>query len=233
MTEAMTELDAAIERGRVLLRDGKDFKALTDALSDDHPYAEAPKVPSLTGVTLTTEMAEALQDLLSVFGGTEIDRIRMLSPAEVLGLTREVLAIEAVSDHLTARVEEVKERIRYHLDLSAVADGRVTNDTVQDVHGHWIVARKGAPETVKVPDLDRSWSREYRSGSSKIDEGLLLEMYETGQITRDDYLALTVEKRVFDVDKAMRSMQKEPRLIEIINKIIKRGRPVLSLYLRK
>jgi hypothetical protein len=59
-------------------------------------------------------------------------------------------------------------------------------------------------------------------------------MYEAGEITREAYLAMTKERRVFDEAKAFEALRKEPETyLPIIAAMGERSNPSTSLFVRK
>lgn len=230
----MSEVEKVVEVGKLALRkDGATVMTIATALIEqvDYAKAQAPKAPA--AVEMTDDLTANLAELPKVFGKTQVTEIRQLTEAEREALGREQDVIEGIQDTLKVRLGAIKESVRHHMDLVAVVEGKVTKDTETDQHGHYVVAAKGQPERVAIPGSDKEWSREYRAGKTEIDGDRLRDMYEAGEIDRKTYLAFTREVRVFDENKAFAAMAKDPSLLAVFKKIIRRGRPTLSLYVRK
>lgn len=230
----MGEIEKIVEIGKLALRQqGATALTVADALLDqvDYEKAKEPKAPA--AVAMTDELREALEMLPKVFGQAQVTEIRQLTETERRALGEEQRVVEAILKPLEMRAEAIKETVRHHMDQVALAEGKVGQDTETDRHGHYVIAAKGEPERVAIPGTDKEWSREYRAGAVSIEGHRLLEMYEAGEIDRKTYLAMTRQVRVFDEHKALAAMEKDPGLLPVFRKLIKRGRPVLSLYVRK
>lgn len=230
----MNEIERVVEVGKVALRqEGADLKSVAAALLTDTAYAPATQVKPPKDVDMTAGLAGALNDLPKVFGLTRVDEVRTLTEAEKALLGQEQDTIDKILKPLETRLGAIKDAVRNHMDLEAVKEGKVTPDTVVDAHGHYVVAAKDEPEQVRIPGTNKAWSREFRAGKVDIDGSALLDLYEAGEITREQYLAFTREVRVFDEQKAFAAMAKDPSLLNIFRKIIKKGRPSTALFVRK
>ena len=219
--------------GRLAMsQDGATLKSVAVALLAEAPLDEPKKLKVPAKVTMTDELVSALTVLPAVFAKEQVAEIRQLTPEELASLAEEQETITAILKPLDTRLSAIKDSIRHHLDLRAVADGRAAKAEV-DNNGHYVVAVKGMPDTLPMPGTNQVWSNEYKSGTTEIDAGKLLTMYEAGEITREEYLAFTKEVRIFDEAKAFASMAKNPSLLRIFKQIIKRGRSGSSLYVRK
>lgn len=235
----MSELVPAVRRGVVALRDGKSLKdAAKEALeprSDAEIAADTasiPRKPVPAQVEITEDLVAALGRVAEVFGTVQPAEHRMLTESEVQALFEERAVVKAVSDALKDREESIKEYVRTHMDLVAEASGEVTDETLRDASGHYVLASKGNPERIAVPGTAKDWSREYREGRIEIDGYQLEEMEKNGEIDREDYLSMTREVRVFDEAKAQQAIMKKPERMEIIRRITKRGLAGTSLFVR-
>lgn len=229
----MSDIESIIAQGRLALRkDGADLKSVAAAMLEDEPYDEARTAEPAKRVEMSDALVHALGVLPAVFGSRQVTEIRQLTEEELRLLGEEQITISEIVKPLETRLEAIKETVRHHMDLTAVADGKVSADTERDSHGHVVVARKSKPEQVAIPGQNKVWSREYRAGRVDIDGARLLDLYETGEITREQYLSFTKAIRVFDEDKAFNAMAKDPSLIGVFRRIIKKGRPGTSLFLR-
>lgn len=234
MGDAKAELEKIIESGRIALRkDGATAESVATALVEAVEYEAAKKVAAPKAIELTPDLLKALSALPGVFGRQQVTEIRQLTEAELKALGEEQLVIEEITKPLTTRREAIKEIVRNHMDEQARAQGKVTEDTLVDAKGHLVVAAPKQPEQVEIPGTDTVWSREFRKGSVDIEPSRLLDMYEAGEIDRKTYLAFTREVRVFDEHKAMAAMAKDPSLLRVFRRLIKRGRPSTALGLRK
>lgn len=216
-----------------LKQDGATLSSVAKALlTDDASLSEPKPLKPPTKVSMTDALVGALTVLPAVFAKKQVTEIRMLTPEELADLAEEQETIEAITKPLKTRLDAIKDSIRHHLDLRGVAGGRVTSETEVDANGHYVFAKPQQPDILAMPGTSKVWSNQYSSGSVQIDGDKLLTMYETGEITREQYLAFTKEVRVFDEAKAMASMAKDPSLLVIFRKIIKKGRAGSALYVR-
>jgi hypothetical protein len=199
-------------------------------------------------VTLDDAAMKALAALPSVFNTVAPAEPKILDDEEITALYSEREVLRQVVEPIAKRDEVIKEIIRHHMDLAAEAENRavpkqivrgghvVAEPTPRDDKGHYILASKGNPERVSIPGTNQAWSREYREGRLGFPEAdeRLLDMYEAGEITREQYLALTREKRVFDEGKAMEAMRKDPStFVAIVSRLGRRSSAGTSLFVRK
>lgn len=230
----MSDIEKVVEVGTLALRaDGADLKSVATALLEDAEYVPAAEAKVPDNVERTAELMAALKTLPHVFGGVQVESIRTLSIAEQELLGREQDVIDRILEPLKTRREGIKDAVKNHMDARAEKLELVTEETQRDVHGHYVVARKGEPERVQIPGTTKAWSREFRAGKVEIDANALLDMYEAGEIDRKTYLSFTREVREFDEAKAFKAMAKDPSLLKVFRKMIRRGRPSTALFVRK
>ena len=253
-----TELvPTAFLQGRIALRD--HTKTLVEVAATllepepDHvpgsamvPFPDVPATP-----VLTKEHKDALAKLPKVFAKTLVEDRRSLATEEIAALYDERETVKTVMEVLNGRVDVINENVRTHVDVDheergiAVPKDHIrsgvvlTEATPRDSSGHYIFASKGKPTRVNIPGTNEAFSLEYRAGRDggvTIDSHHLLDLYEEGEITREQYLALTSERRVFDEDKATKAIVKDPTLLEVIAKVTRRvapTKPGTSLFIRK
>lgn len=199
-------------------------------------------------IEMTDEAKAALDALPSVFNQVAPDGPRVLTDEELVALYGEQQILRVAMTPLKERDDVIKEIVRHHMDLVAeeanlavpkdiVRDGQVIAPaSPRDAHGHYVIASKGKPERVRIPETNQAWSREYREGRINFADAAtdLLDLYEAGQISREEYLAFTRETRVFDETKAMDALRKDPeRYVPILARIARRGTDGTSLFVRK
>lgn len=229
----MSDVESMLGRGRVVLRkEGADLKAVAAALVLDGVPQDPEKIPAPAQVPMTDELAGALRVLPEVFAEIQPGTVRRLSDYELERLGVEQGAIDVILGVLGTRKEAVKEAIRNHLAVQADAEGMVSEGIELDAKSRPIVAQPGKPQTLPIPGTNRMWSLEYRKPKVEIDTKYLDHLHAIGEISREDYLALTVEKRVFDEDKAFRSMAARPGLLRIFRRIVSKGRSSTALFVR-
>lgn len=252
--EQSAELVQIIERGTYALRQNPNatLAELAAAITDEVPTFWAmpgmvvpfPDIPS--PVSMTKEMEDALLALPEVFGKTNLDRRRTMTDDEVLAVYKEHEALKALETSLKDRRDNLKAYVRHHLDVAAEQEGRavpadvfdengekVREASPRDPSGFYVLGEKGKPERLNIGDTGQAFSREASSYKAQVDGDRLTELYDAGQITREQYLALTVERRVFDEDKARKSISKDKTLLGVLARITQRGGMKSALYVRK
>lgn len=235
MTET-TELSPLIKQGQIALRDGASLAAIAAAMLVEMPEVEAlpPAVPTVPEpVELTPEVKEALEQMAEVFAAVQPTERRRLSDTEVAALYIERDVVKKVGEVLAGREENIKEYVRNHFDIVAEETGRVDANTPRDNKGHYVVAEKGKPERLPIAGTNQAFSREFRTGKASVDGSRLLDMYEAGEISREDYLAFTREVRAFDEEKALKAINDDPKRLEILARLAVPGSPTTSLFVRK
>lgn len=256
-TQTTTQIVPAYQVGRIALRD--KTKTLREVAADligpevefEHssdlvPFPAVPQTP-----ILTDEDKAALAKLPQVFAGVLVDERRALTQDEVKALFVERETVKQVLTVLKGREDVINENVRTHVDVDqeragvavpkdVIRSGKILVEaTPRDASGHYIFASKGKPTRVNVPGTNKAFSLEFRSGNDggvTIDANHLLDLLERNEITRDQYLSLTSERRIFDEEKATKAIVKDPTLLEVITKVTHRvapTKPGTSLFVRK
>jgi hypothetical protein len=253
-TEVSKDLTTIIERGQFALRMNPDqtLAELAAAITEEVPtfwtmpgqVIPFPDVPA--PVIMTKEIQEALEALPEVFGKVNIEKRRTLTPEEITQVFDEHEALGALQNVLQDRRDNLKEYVRTHLDVDAEEENRaipadvfdaegnkIAEASPRDPHGHYVLGEKGSPERLNVPGTNKAFSREASSYKASISGDRLLELYEAGEISREDYLAFTREVRIFDENKARQAIHKDPRLLGLLARITQRGGMKSALFVRK
>lgn len=199
-------------------------------------------------LVLTAEQRAALDAVPAVFGVVHPDAPKILTDDEIVALYEERETVREALEPLKGRDEVIKEIMRHHMDLVAeqsniavpkdiVRNGQVIAEaTPRDANGHYILASKGNPEQARVPGTNQAFVRQYREGgvSFALAAEDLLAMYEEGRITREQYLSMTRETRVFDEAKTMEAVRKDPETyLPILKAVAVRSDNGTSMYVRK
>lgn len=241
---------AVVERGRTLLK--KKEATLSDValavtqdvteVKDPKPFPAVPK-----GRTLTEAVRNVLKSVPQVFGSVQMETRRTLSEAELEQVYTEHAVLDTVCKTLKARVEDIKEIVRTHMDVDAEErnlarakevhrGGKLAAEaTPRDSKGHFLLAQEtGHPYRIPIPGTDKEYSLEYRAGKVTLDGDALLGMFERGEISREEYLGFTRETRVLDETRATNFIKRNPeRGMDILAKITHQEPPSTSLYIRK
>lgn len=250
-TETVTTTDLVIDqalKGTIAKASSlKDIAAALDVHVPAAPvYTNVATWP--TPLTLTDDQRQALDAIPVVFGKVHPAEPKILDDEEMATLFDEREIVREALAPLQGRDEVIKEIIRHHMDLVAeerniavpkdiVRGGTLVSEaTPRDKAGHYILASKGNPERANIPGTDQAWSREYREGgvSFALAADDLLAMYEAGKITRENYLAMTRETRVFDEAKTMEAVRKDPETyLPILKAVAVRSDNGTSMFVRK
>jgi len=240
----MTEL-VAISRAQKLQLADKSLKDIAEGLSVEIPQEEAgsdfPTLP--TPLTATTEIRQALKVLSSTFNKVTVTDRRTMRPEEIGSIGVEMEAIKAVGKLLSEREEILKEYVKTHQDVDAEEQGLavpkdvvrggkvVTPATPRDKDGHYILAAKGEPVDTEIPGTTLRFSTQFSSGRTSENLGAITEMYEAGELTKEEYYAMTEVRRVPTAEKIRAFVLKTGR-VELLSRTVKKGRDGSALYLR-
>jgi hypothetical protein len=250
-TTPATEIEPVLAGALALLQAKPDISldelaAQVVAAVPAAPAAEAEPFPKLPKtVELTDEVRRALKNVASIFNSVVIKDRRSLTKDELDLLTMEQGVIILIGATLIARQEAIKETIRHHMDVDAEEQGlAVPKDklgpdgevivaaTPRDQHGHYLLATSGEPHQVQCGPV--LWSQEASSATPKPNDSALQAGFRAGTISREDYLAVSREVRVFDPEKARALVRKEPaRGLAVLRQVTVGGKPKSSLYLRE
>ncbi|MET7363297.1 hypothetical protein ABZS76_33335 [Streptomyces sp. NPDC005562] len=200
-----------------------------------------PKVKRGADLATVERVGENLMrniaELPTVFNRVDPQKKRALNKTELVELLEEKERIDAVEKATKKRKERIHAILSDHFDCVAERKKVVTEQTLQDDKGHYLIATKGAPETQPVEGSGKYFTRERASDTTVFSYESLLALHEAGEISRADYLACTrpIRTREIDEDKLRRmllSKKLRPRAQRLIRMIstVKRGR--LSINLR-
>lgn len=255
MTESK-QVDVLISQGKIALKENGTLAAVQAAMVEPY-HADAartenvpfPAVPA--PVVITDEAKKALRRLPDVFAVVQPTERRTLSQEEMEAVHAEREVLKQIVELLAGRDEDLKTIIRHHMDVDAeergvavpkaVVDQKtgqvIVEATDRDSKGNYILCGPGNPERVRIPGTNTDWSREYRKGSLTTDPSVIESLLEEGTISRDVYLAMTREQRVFDPNKAMEAAATKPDLrdgvLTAIKAMTRVGKPSTSLFVRK
>lgn len=229
------ELEVLLKRGEVALAKNQDLslRGLAAAMmADEYAQPEVQAFPELPKVRRLTDAARvALTKLSEVFGRVQPTERVLLDNEERAMLVLERQILTTVSEEVKAREEAIKETMRTQMDVQAEKDGRANPQTTErDRHGHYLLAKPGVPETLDVPEMNGYWERTYRTGTTKVDTDTLLKMYEQGDISRTEYLALTESVRVPSERKIMAFIRQHPqRGLKLLAQITQQDSPTVAI----
>lgn len=242
-TEAAgTELDVQVAPGALARVQGTEQFSVADLANllstPDRVFPEDGELPKAAGkITVTPKLRNALKLLPAVFGKVQPAEARELSPDELVAVTDEATTIQSMAKDLGARLKAIQATIRNHQDAQAEKDGTAEGKTrVADgvAAGHYLLGTPGQPYVTEVEGYETGWQQRYVKGESAPDFDLLLGLYESGKITRPEFLSFTREVRVLDENKMATAIRKNPgRGLQILALITRKGAPSASLYAPK
>ncbi len=247
-------LSPIAERGVIAARKDPSLsiKDLAQAIVDEPPLywggkdlIPFPKVPN--AVVLTDEDKVALSAFPTVFGKVAPTERRTLTGDEIHAAYLEHEVLSKIETLIASRRDNLKEYVKHHLDVDAeernaaipqpVVDKETGEVTVEasprDSAGHYVLGSKGKPERLPIPDTNLEWSREARAGLTSVSGSRLTELYEAGEISKEDYYAFTREQRVFDEEKTRKSLAKNPALFDLLARITQRSGVGSAMFIRK
>lgn len=237
-----TEPTTALERfSSVVAKITEDSISFDDLVKEVAPPEE--RHVKSTKVSLPAQITEeqrvALERLEEVFGQVVPTERRALESVEVTALVDERLTLNKIEDMAKKRKGDIRTTILHHLDVEAEESGQADEDTSTDADGHYIL--KGNAED---PEHGKRFSREVRNNAPRLsagaieallaDEETLAELEAEGvTFTREDYLSMTRQVRVFDEEATMILLRKRPELVSVISRATKPGSRSASLHVRK
>lgn len=240
-----------VERGRVAIKENKSLEEIAEAVLDETPVTITDVVvpfPALPKpLELTDEHKKALRSLAKVFGQVQKTERGTLTPEEIAAVYEEREVLRTITELLSGREDAIKEYVRHHFDVDAEERGvavpkavidRATGTVIvepspRSKDGHYVLGTKGNPERLPIPGTNMEWSREFRADKPQVEGSRLKELFEAGEISKEEYYAFTREQRVFDADKARESLKKNPALLGVLRRISTRTGVGSSLFVRK
>jgi hypothetical protein len=202
------------------------------------PVDPAKPVKTATAIELVTDsLMAAITEIPNVFGQVKPPKTRrMLNSTELVELRAEKTQIDIAEKALKKRKEEIHKMVSVHFDVVAERQRKIDpQKTPTNKDGHYLLASAGNPEKALVKDGEKHFTREKAKDKVEWSMDALLDLLETGQITRTEFLSMTSQTRVIDQDKISRLLtlkSKAQRTRQIIQKIsvVKYG--ALSIHLR-
>jgi hypothetical protein len=200
---------------------------------DDLGRLLAPTVPVAPGIdvpapVVVSEAATAAWGrLLPSLAVPLPSTVRSLSEGEIVSLLDARATITEVEKVIKDAKESIRTAVLNHLDLAAAADPAVTEAPI-DSKGH--ILRSAS---LSVPGAKERFSWEVSTGKAKVDDAVLLGLVESGEMSREDFNAVTVPVRVFDEAKFLVEVRKRPGLVDTVFKALTPRSVTAALFVRK
>jgi hypothetical protein len=126
--------------------------------------------------------------------------------------------------------------VSVHFDVVAEQQkGIDPKKTPTNKKGHYLIASPGNPERADIKDGAKYFTREKAKDTVEWNLDALLDLLETGEITRAEFRAITSTQSFIDLDKIKRVLTlkaKRERFQEIVGKISTVKHGTLSINLR-
>ena len=249
---ATTDIEPVLAGALQALRDKPDL-TLEDLAAQVAAAPPAPVTPEAKPfpdlpkhATLSAEVLASVKNLPKVFNSVEISERRALTKKEIAAITAERVLLTQIGTALATRDKIIAETIRVHMDVDAEESGLaipadktdpatgqvIVAATPRDQAGHYLLAGPQQPHQVQAGPVQ--WAQEYSAAAPAPSDGALQQAYADGEISREDYLAVTREVRSFDAIRARELIRSAPaRGLAVLRRITVGGTPRSSLYLRK
>jgi hypothetical protein len=241
----MTALALISRSQKLALKDAPLATVAEQLLDGGIPVEEAPsnfpKLPDPLEVTAATRKSFGI--LGKLFNQVIMTSRRSLAEKELADLGAEYEGLKDVEKLVGERVDQIKEYIRTHQDCVAeeaglafpkdvIRNGNViAHATPRDANGHYLLAAPKDPNDTVIPGLNKRFSNQFSSGQTKQDLAYITRAFEAGEIDETAYKACTRVVRMPDAHKVSEYVMKTGN-VSLLSKIVKRGRPSTSMYLR-
>lgn len=221
------ESDLAIAHAVEGLTEGEivTFEKLLEVLSPREVIEQPPAAAPLARV-ITEKQQDAIDRVAKVFGSVVPTERRELAEKEVAKVIEERLTLDELKKLAESRTEDIRTIICNHLDVVAEKDGSA-DGSLRDGRGHYVLVGD-----VRAKGVEKRFSRELRHNKPVLSEPMLRELELAGELSHEDYLALTTQTRVVDENKVMMAVKKNPELVKVLAKATKPGSTSTALYLR-
>lgn len=231
--EINPEIVAKLESRKIV-----DLDQLVEALAPPPEVVKVGLVPM--PVAITDDESTALAILPAVYGSVVPTERRELEPAEFTKLIGERTTLNAVKKMVQRRLDDIALTVNNHNTEDAEKNGYDPESVILGPDGKPWYTEKGhivrkAQFRGDDPKLGTLFSVETRKGTPSISEAKLKAISEDPDkpgFTHADYLRMTSQVRVFDANKAMLLLRKNPRLLPFFRDAMSTTAPGVSVYER-
>lgn len=223
---------------KTALREGTVAKIDTifDAVAPKPTSPEVAKVPM--PVAISDEERQALERLPEVIGAVVPTERRVLTDDEPDLLLSEREVLKVIEGLVKRRLSDISLTVLNH--SSSEVDLGATDGVMLDQDGKPLLNKEGqVVRKVKVLPQDSSikscFSVETRGGTPTFDLAQFekdCDDPEVEDLTHQDYLDNTTQVRVFDENKVMINLRKNPDLLDSIARYVKAPVPTVAVYVR-
>lgn len=199
------------------LHDGSTlYEILTKAASqkataEPETVAKRPKV-----IPVSDKAQAALKHVTDDLKGTKLPSTRRaLTHEEAVELIKLGVDVKAAKKTLEGAVAALKTAVFNHLDVHLEDDNDLEDLPLDEKTGHYLVAGE-----IVVPEVGLRFTRELREKAPDVTENHLLDLYESGEITRAEYLKATRSIREIDEAGLLKLIQARPEVLEALVEIL-------------
>lgn len=263
VAKADAELEKAVSAVLPLVQDGTiSWSDLASKLAPKMEPVRAPDrtpLPKKVGDKLKLQ----IKKLPAVFGTVAPDVVRKLEPQEVVSLLDERDVLDDITKELADRKDDIRTIVLNHFDADMRErfccdednDGLVclqpkghADDSTEhsfefaprSSDGHFAPRAEGEAwyekgDGTSATGEQFAWERRANTKAA-ISPAMLKELADDPEcnfFSHEDYLSFTRPERVFDENKAMLAIRKNPKLIMAIAKATRAGNVSAALNLRK
>ena len=214
---ATAEIGTLVKQAMIQIETGKaTFGEVLASVLHGEVTREEVTPTALVPIKITEEHRAALAAIVEQYGQVAPETPRLLTEAEQVALIKERDTIDTILGLLKKRKDEsIREALANHLDRLAEieAGGPEAAEAKygKDKHGHYTFK-----QDVPVPGTDKKIQGIVGEPKPVVSSTALYEAHERGDLTREEYLAITKVpdvKRVFDEEKARAAIKKNPDLM--------------------
>lgn len=212
--------------------------SLADILEDLFTKTSAVEVhppEPVPVLAITDDQRKALREIVSVYGVVAPTKPVILTDSELATLVHEREIIDTILPFLTSRKDKsIREAFANHFDRLVEEDWSDEGQEAEiptDRHGHYAVKQEQP-----VPGTARKVQRLVSGGKPKIGSVEIQVAYERGDLSHDEYLAVTTKpevKRDFDEAKARAAIKKDPALAVKLAGLMKASPPTTTIKVVK
>lgn len=203
-----------------------DVTALAQVLKEIAPPEESAPKPAKIPVpaVITNEEVQALYDLIVWFGSVVPDTKRVLDQEELDSLQQERKVLKTIASLVGDRIDNITLTVHNHFDaqLESTKTPEELEKIVRTEKGYYLT-----DEEAPSPDLGVRFKRSRVMGTPGVSLEKLEEISEDPEVatfSRKEYLACTTPTRVFDENKFMLLLRKNPDLLKILQEALVPGK---------
>lgn len=223
---------------KTALREGTVAKIDTifDAVAPKPSSPVVAKVPM--PVAISDDERAALARLPEVIGAVVPTERRVLTEDEPDRLLDEREVLKVIEGLVKRRLSDISLTVLNH--SSAEVDAGATDGVMLDQDGKPLLNKEGqvirkVKVTPQAPQIKSCFSVETRGGTPAFDLSQFekdCDDPEITDLTHQDYIDNTTQVRVFDENKVMINLRKNPDLLDTLARYVKAPVPTVAVYVR-